>query len=265
MIQFLRKIRRSLINSGSMRMPASPAARYTFYAIGEIVLVVLGILIALSINNWNTNRQLKNDNKLFLEKMITDLDQNKVRMKKLAFKTRYNGKFPSYQQAVALCDSILKLTIKGLNLSDFEFIVNSKFDAAGPNLNLQKSTYEELLNTGKLYTIGSDSLVKAITNYFKLCESEEIYNHYNSAEVVIGYNSMDKGLGIMIQDYQMDKSNFNINNYPWFFDKVSEQYLNIRIGINKMFKYQKLNLYKMNLIEQQTDTLINIIQKSIDK
>ncbi len=54
--------------------------KYLIYAIGEIVLVVIGILIALQVNNWNINRQLKNDNKLFLEKMITDLKQNKVRM-----------------------------------------------------------------------------------------------------------------------------------------------------------------------------------------
>ena len=49
MLYFLRKIRRTLINSGSMK-------KYTLYAIGEIALVVIGILIALQINNWNTNR-----------------------------------------------------------------------------------------------------------------------------------------------------------------------------------------------------------------
>ena len=200
------------------------ASKYMLYAIGEIALVVIGILIALQINNWNSKRQLINDNKLFLEKMITDLNQNKVRMNELAFMTRYNGKYPSYQEAVDQCDSILKLINRGLKASDFEFIVNSRFDADSPSLNLQKSTYEELLNTGKLYTIGSDSLLKAINNYFKLCESEEIYNDYNSKEIVSGYNSMERELGIMIQDYQMDKLNFDINNYPWVFDKNSEEY-----------------------------------------
>lgn len=45
-LSFLRKIRRSLIESGS-------AQKYLLYAIGEITLVVIGILIALQINNWN--------------------------------------------------------------------------------------------------------------------------------------------------------------------------------------------------------------------
>ncbi len=69
MITFLRKIRKSLIKSspaealakegGSARKPASPAGRYFLYAIGEIALVVIGILIALQINNWNETRKDK--------------------------------------------------------------------------------------------------------------------------------------------------------------------------------------------------------------
>lgn len=50
MITLLRKIRRSLIESGSAR-------KYMLYAIGEIVLVVVGILIALQINNWNEQKK----------------------------------------------------------------------------------------------------------------------------------------------------------------------------------------------------------------
>jgi len=49
MLTFLRKIRKSLIESGSAR-------KYLLYAIGEIALVVIGILIALQINNWNEER-----------------------------------------------------------------------------------------------------------------------------------------------------------------------------------------------------------------
>lgn len=46
MVTFLREIRHLLIESGSLR-------KYFFYAIGEIAMVVIGILIALQINNWN--------------------------------------------------------------------------------------------------------------------------------------------------------------------------------------------------------------------
>ena len=49
MFTFLRKIRKSLLDGGQVR-------QYTIYAIGEVALVVIGILIALQINNWNNNR-----------------------------------------------------------------------------------------------------------------------------------------------------------------------------------------------------------------
>src|SRR5210317_859386 len=49
MIQFFRKIRQNMIKENK-------ASKYMLYAIGEIVLVVIGILIALSINNWNESR-----------------------------------------------------------------------------------------------------------------------------------------------------------------------------------------------------------------
>jgi len=265
MIPVFRKTRNPPAGEAGKMADDNKPLKYLRYAIGEIVLVVIGILIALQINSWNNLRQLKIDNKLFLGKMLADLNQNKARMKELAYQTRYDGKYPSYEQAVNECDSILKLTYKGLNASDFEFIANSQFDAAGPQLNLQKSTYEELLNTGKLYTLGSDSLINSINNYFKLCESEERYNDSNNEVAAEDINLMRRGLGLMIQDYQMDKSNFDINNYPWFFDKASEEYLNIKIGMDNLFLSQKLNLFKMNRIIQETDTLISTIQIALNK
>ena len=56
MIKFFRHLRKSLLMEHSATQRTSPALRYFKYAIGEILLVVIGILIALSINNWNTNR-----------------------------------------------------------------------------------------------------------------------------------------------------------------------------------------------------------------
>lgn len=54
MIKFFRKIRQRLITENKF-------SRYLLYAIGEIFLVVIGILIALSINNWNENRKLNKE------------------------------------------------------------------------------------------------------------------------------------------------------------------------------------------------------------
>ena len=54
MIKFFRKIRYNL-------MEQNKTGKYFKYAIGEIVLVVIGILIALSINNWNEERKISSE------------------------------------------------------------------------------------------------------------------------------------------------------------------------------------------------------------
>ena len=62
MIKFFRNIRQNLIKEGKTINPTFAKATvgtYLKYAIGEIVLVVIGILIALQVNNWNTNRKQK--------------------------------------------------------------------------------------------------------------------------------------------------------------------------------------------------------------
>jgi len=57
MINFFRQIRLKLMNENNTSKSALPVGRYFKYAIGEIALVVIGILIALQINNWNDQRK----------------------------------------------------------------------------------------------------------------------------------------------------------------------------------------------------------------
>jgi hypothetical protein len=67
MIKFFRKIRLELINKNMN-------TKYFKYAIGEIILVVIGILIALQINNWNDYKKSKEKEKQILTEIISDLD-----------------------------------------------------------------------------------------------------------------------------------------------------------------------------------------------
>jgi hypothetical protein len=63
MLKFFRKIRQNLLSEGK-------TGKYLKYAFGEIILVVIGILIALQINNWNENRK----NRL-LEQQLLKVDR----------------------------------------------------------------------------------------------------------------------------------------------------------------------------------------------
>ena len=69
MIKFFRKIRQNLLSEGK-------TGKYLKYAVGEIVLVVIGILIALSINNWNESNKLKKEETLYLKRLKIDLEKD---------------------------------------------------------------------------------------------------------------------------------------------------------------------------------------------
>jgi len=73
MIKIFRKIRQNLLMENKTGKPALPAGRYFKYAIGEIILVVIGILIALGINNWNENRKNIQSEKVVLNNIYENL------------------------------------------------------------------------------------------------------------------------------------------------------------------------------------------------
>ncbi|NEV94637.1 hypothetical protein G3567_10825 [Psychroflexus sp. YR1-1] len=81
MIKFFRKIRLKLLSENKF-------SKYLIYAIGEIVLVVIGILIALQINNWNEKEKLKAEEIKFLinfkQSLNTDIEFNNFRFEKYA-------------------------------------------------------------------------------------------------------------------------------------------------------------------------------------
>ena len=67
MIKFFRKIRQKLLSENKF-------SKYLIYAIGEIILVVIGILIALSINNWNETKKQEQRAIIYANKIINDIE-----------------------------------------------------------------------------------------------------------------------------------------------------------------------------------------------
>lgn len=71
MIKFFRKIRQNILAENKL-------SKYLLYAIGEIILVVIGILIALQVNTWNENRKFKKNEKELLENMLSNLNTDSI-------------------------------------------------------------------------------------------------------------------------------------------------------------------------------------------
>lgn len=75
MIKFFRKIRQQLLKENRF-------SKYLLYAIGEIFLVVIGILIALQINNWNESRKSKRTANEVYTNLLTSLEQDSVEVER---------------------------------------------------------------------------------------------------------------------------------------------------------------------------------------
>ena len=93
MIKFFRKIRKNLVSENRL-------TRYLLYAIGEIVLVVIGILIALQINNWNED----NKGKAFEREMLSQIQDNLKKDKAKLIEIN-----ASFTKAIASADKILAI------------------------------------------------------------------------------------------------------------------------------------------------------------
>jgi len=81
MLRFFRTIRKKLIEQNNVR-------KYFIYATGEILLVVIGILIALQVNNWNEERMLIKDEQRYLTDLISDLQQDSTALHVLSIEAK---------------------------------------------------------------------------------------------------------------------------------------------------------------------------------
>ncbi len=150
MIPFFRKIRKQFADDNK-------PLKYMRYAIGEIVLVVIGILIALQINNWNQNQNEQNKIKEYAVSLIQDLERD-IDMTSQIQRTNV--------AIVARIDSLNRYTenrkIEDIsNLSMLFFSLNKPHRPYVWN----RTTITELKNSGALGLIKNDSLSKLISEY----------------------------------------------------------------------------------------------------
>ena len=154
MIKFFRKIRQKFLEQNKI-------GNYLKYAIGEILLVVIGILIALSINNWNEDNKNAKREKVFLINLHDDLIADSLRLTeiKTILKTAviYKNVFENYVTGKATDkDSLNAHFHKQYNIL-VDFIPNS-------------TTMDELTNGSGLNLISNPSLRRKIVT---------LYNNYD--------------------------------------------------------------------------------------
>ena len=171
MIKFFRKIRQRLLKENDFR-------KYLLYAIGEIFLVVLGILIALQINNANEDRKQRRLELGYLQNLKTDLKLNIAELDK--YIAVRNSRIESANYVLEHFEG-KPLT----NLNDFAFHTTNIY--IWQKFSQHDNTFQELVNSGNLALISNDSIKNGLLNlqslYKKLKNEEEHFRF--DAEVLL--------------------------------------------------------------------------------
>lgn len=136
------------------------------YAMGEIAIVVIGVLIALTLNNWNESRRDGERERDYLDRLAAD-----VRRDTMAFAFT-DSLLDAKEQALAQADSVVN---RGRPLSDSTAFLQWIVSAANFSWNqtrVRTTTYLDLQSTGNLRLIRDPNLRGKIVQYYENAESE---------------------------------------------------------------------------------------------
>ncbi len=194
MIKFFRHIRRSLIQENKM-------GKYFKYAIGEILLVVIGILIALQINNWNENNKERQTEMTYLKSL----------------KTEFTANLNTLNTSISKCDALANQLNEILT-----FFEKSKLDSLssmyisqslgntlryGVNFNPTMAVQTELISSGNLKQISNNELRQRIADfgaYMDILEKQETSANDLNKEIgkliskTISFRPLFKSVGYQI-------------------------------------------------------------------
>ena len=170
MLTFFRKIRKGLLGTGTTRQTGSSqsewasvqaggrARKYMLYAVGEIALVVIGILIALQINNWNTYSNDRAQEQEYLMELRQDLISDTISLNRVLQQISIH-----INSATDVLNFIETGTIK-----DTTTLVKSIFYAGFMNFfNANLSTYNDLINSGNVRLIRDNALKRKLDEYVR--------------------------------------------------------------------------------------------------
>ena len=153
MIKFFRQIRQRLLAENKV-------SRYLLYAIGEIILVVIGILLALQINTWNEARKSLQDEALYLSRLLSENRQD-INSFSMAISELEKGNNTIENLSASLKNSDIKDSLLVQYASDY-----FKFGSIFPIFSSSSSTFEDLSSTGNLKVITNVALRDDIVQHY---------------------------------------------------------------------------------------------------
>jgi hypothetical protein len=220
MIKFFRKIRQNLFMGNK-------TGKYLKYAIGEIVLVMVGILLALQINNWNENRVAQARIDIRLTNLTEDLKTEIKEMSKV---------IEGSKDRIIVTKAILKgsnrLGSFWIRDTIFQEYNSAKF--TNPNsiiseaktLDGNRSTYNGLISSAEFYLIKNQTLASRIQKYYERINEINDIERWDIMETYLLVNKSKHrlGLGTWSSEVTMENLIQSAKNDLQFGAELEQQY-----------------------------------------
>ena len=175
-------------------------SKYFKYAIGEIILVMIGILLALQVNNWNQNRIEQNEEKEIIAKLHNDFKENKKNLKE--FLSEVNNQMNAQETLMSLIGASKEELLKH-NLDSIFFVSFGSSDLA-----FADNTIKNIMQSGKLNILKNENITDLLYKWNTLSEIRRIR-----------MDKLDNWTNDKLVPYLLPKISFkemdNNGNYKW--------------------------------------------------
>ena len=248
MIKLFNKIRHQMLIENKM-------GRYLKYAIGEIILVMIGILLALQVNTWNSNRELKKEEQKILKSLLGEFKENLDK-----FDNAYN--FHLKRKKVIHYSVLGDLeTLSADSLNSILRTVNGNY-----TFDPFQGIYNSVINSGKIELISKDTLKS------KIARLQDLIRDYQEEEKGTQQHAIQN-----LYPYELSQ---RMGSFKYFisdggYENESEE---IKVNLIKFFKSQKYNNIMIHLngwmrpifeegpiLRKEMVSIINVLEEEIEK
>ena len=245
MIKFFNKIRKQMLKENKM-------GRYLKYAIGEIILVMIGILLALQVNTWNNNRELKKEELKVMKSLYQEFSENLIKLDD-AYKFHLKRK-----QSIENLMSLELREVSADSLIIFARNVNRNF-----TFDPFQGIYNSVINSGKIELISNDALKN------KISRIQDLITDYQEEEVEVREYVKQN-----LYPYQLAKplKGFNYNSENTIVAaKVKDNYIELFESFEFNNIMQQLRGWMSAIFEEgpilreELVSIINLLEEEIEK
>ena len=247
MITFFRNIRQKLLAENRI-------SRYLIYALGEIMLVVIGILIALQINNWNEGRKIDATVDNYLNQLLADLAADKSYYEEyIAFLESNLLSYDNYKKIYSEPDvnsskAIRHITNLEINHNPIEF---------------RTSTIATLMSTGEIKLIPAALRDKLILYHTRQSHIKLSTNGYDESSRAILQSVMSKGANSDLLRRLQNQPEFG--KYLGIENNSAEIIIEVEAYIAWKEFGERQTISSFNSLSEDADMIIASINEELDQ